>query len=69
MQAARHTGDRFLDLDAAARRRALGWLRQQEAPPRYLEAVERGGQLSAQDATAVFGESLPLGIQLVRGAG
>lgn len=62
---ARKTGDRYRDLAAADRRRAVEWLTAHDAPTHYRQLVEEGGRLDAEEQGRVFGESLPVGLRLV----
>jgi len=64
MQLARRTGDRYRDLNDAARRRATDWLRDFEAPAHFIELVESGGELDRGEQQSIFGESLPVGLRL-----
>ena len=41
-------------------------LRANDAPEHYVTLLTEGGKLQTEDETAIFGESLPLGIRLVR---
>jgi molecular chaperone DnaK (HSP70) len=67
MQIAQRTEDRYRDLATATRQRVADWLERTGAPARYIAAVREGGQSASEDAAAIFGESLPLGIRLVNG--
>ena len=62
---ARRTGDRYRDLPAVERERALAWLAERHAPSHYRELVDVGGRLDAEAEGRVFGESLPAGLRLV----
>jgi hypothetical protein len=62
---ARRTGDRYRDLPAVERERALAWLAERHAPSHYRELVDVGGSLDAEAEGRVFGESLPAGLRLV----
>ena len=62
MQMARRTGDRFRDVSAATRARALEWLEAVGAPDHYLELVRSGGELETGEERLVFGDSLPRGL-------
>lgn len=62
---ARKTGDRHRDLPASDRQQASQWLRSQAAPAHYLQLVEEGGRLDAEEQGKVFGESLPVGLRMV----
>lgn len=64
-QIAQRTGDRYRDLDEASRQRAAAWLQQTAAAERYIQQVRHGGSRTAEDESAIFGESLPLGIRLI----
>jgi hypothetical protein len=64
MQIAQKTDDRYRDIDANLRAKVVRWLRETGAPERMVQAVEIGGGTSTEDAAAIFGESLPLGIRL-----
>lgn len=65
MQIAQRTGDRYRDLGQSVRDRVANWLQETSAPARYLRVVREGGELASEDATAIFGEALPLGIRLL----
>src|SRR5690606_6427406 len=62
MQLAQQTGDRYRDLEEASRNRAANWLQRTAAAERYIQLVREGGSPTQEDETALFGESLPLGI-------
>ncbi len=64
MQIAQKTDDRYHDLPESVRQRAAMWLQQRGAPQRFADAILIGGQTGDEDAAAIFGESLPLGIRL-----
>ncbi|MGV3486788.1 MAG: Hsp70 family protein [Planctomycetaceae bacterium] len=63
-QLARRTGDRHRDLSEAARARAAGCLESMTAPAHLVALVTEGGALTSDEESAVFGETLPLGIRL-----
>ena len=65
MQLAQQTGDRYRDLAEASRERVVKWLERTGAAERYVQVVREGGSPTAEDETALFCESLPLGIRLV----
>lgn len=65
MQLAQQTGDRYRDLEDASREHAVKWLERTGAAEHYVQLVREGGSPTAEDETALFGESLPLGIRLV----
>jgi hypothetical protein len=64
MQIAQKTDDRYRDIDPNHRAKIVRWLKETHAPERMVQAVEIGGGTSTEDAAAIFGESLPLGIRL-----
>lgn len=64
-QIATKTEDRYRDLASDTTEDVIQWLKLTEAPQRYLDAVQLGG-VANDDETALFGESLPLGIRLIR---
>ncbi|MEM8733791.1 MAG: Hsp70 family protein [Planctomycetota bacterium] len=64
MQMARRTSDRYRDFDSAESSSILEWLKETNAPERYSELVERGGDLQAGEQASVFGEALPKGFRL-----
>ncbi|MFN3191777.1 MAG: Hsp70 family protein [Aureliella sp.] len=64
MQMARRTSDRYRDLDAAESTSILQWMKQTNASSRYIELVERGGNLESSEQASVFGEALPKGFRL-----
>lgn len=66
MQIAHRTEDRYRDLDDAVRRAAADWLMRSGAPEHYQQLVTEGGAIGGDEEAAVFGDSLPLGIRLVR---
>jgi hypothetical protein len=61
---ARRTGDRYRDLSAEDRRRAVDWLTAQQSPAHYRQLVEEGGRLDVEEQGRVFGESLPVGLRI-----
>jgi len=65
MQIAQKTDDRYRDLSVDFRQQAAEWLQRVDAPQRLIDTVLQGGGASTEDAAAIFGESLPLGIRLV----
>ncbi len=64
VQLARLTGDRHRDVSDEARSMSVRHLESAGAPSHYTTLVEEGGRLSSEEESAVFGESLPLGIRL-----
>ncbi len=65
MQLSRRTGDRFRDLPDRLRSRVAEWLRKHAAKERLIELVLKGGKLARDEAEAVLGDRLPLGLRLV----
>lgn len=65
VQLARRSGDRYRDINDAARERVLGWLDRHAAPEHYRELVSKGGELAEDEAGLMFGESLPRGLRLL----
>lgn len=65
-QVCQFTGDRYRDLPESRRQHAANWLAQRASPQRYIDAVTVGGGKDDADDVALFGETLPLGIRLIR---
>ncbi len=65
-QITRLCDDRFRDVDDETRERVLRELRVIAAPAHFSRLVEAGGQFDHEEQAAIFGESLPLGIELTR---
>lgn len=65
-QIARRCHDRFRDVDDEMRERVLRELKLLDAPNHLSQLVDQGGQFGHEEQAAIFGESLPLGIQLSR---
>lgn len=63
-QIARRSGDRFRDLDKEVRDKVVRQLNVLDAPPHWVDMVENGGQFDHEEQAAIFGDSLPLGIEL-----
>ncbi|WP_442505503.1 Hsp70 family protein [Novipirellula sp. SH528] len=66
VQIARMTGDRYRDLSPQVRSEVIEYLESKSAPPHYLELLKNVGRLESEEEAAIFGDSLPLGIRLVR---
>jgi hypothetical protein len=64
MQLSRKTGDRFRDLPESLRSTLLRRLQSAETRESFLRLIAEGGQLEADDAGLVLGESLPTGLRL-----
>jgi hypothetical protein len=67
VQLARKTADRYRDLPEEIRASAADFLATKSAPEHLLTLLTEGGSLDRDEEAAVFGDSLPLGIRLVRG--
>lgn len=65
-QLSQRTGDRFRDITPQERERTKDWLEKTGAPTKYLEKIESPGDFDRSEQEAMFGESLPLGIRLIR---
>ncbi|WP_149498284.1 hsp70 family protein [Roseiconus lacunae] len=63
-QVGRFTGDRYRDLSAESREAAADYLVSRESDPHFVTLLRQGGQLGREEQSAVFGDSLPLGIRL-----
>jgi molecular chaperone DnaK (HSP70) len=66
VQLGRKTGDRYRDVSDEIRRRAALYLKSREAPDHLVTLLTEGGTLDRDEETAVFGDTLPLGIRLGR---
>nr|WP_315428533.1 Hsp70 family protein [uncultured Albidiferax sp.] len=65
-QIARATGDRVRDVPDALRQQVLDRLTAARAAPAWIAMVREVTALDAADARRAFGESLPVGLKLVR---
>jgi hypothetical protein len=63
---ARQSGQRALDVDEAHRQRVLEALSAAEAPKRWRRLVEEVVEVEGEEGSEIFGESLPIGLRLVR---
>ena len=64
-QLARLTEDRTRDLDPELRERAAERLSQVPGSAAWVKLIREGGELTASEASRVFGESLPAGLRLL----
>ena len=64
VQLARRTGDRYRDVGDATRQSAVDYLKAKDAAEHSITLLTAGGSLDRDEETAVFGDSLPLGIRL-----
>lgn len=65
-QLARRSGQRALDVDDSHRHSVLTVLRAQPVPPHWGRMVEEVTELEADEQSQLFGETLPIGLRLVR---
>lgn len=66
VQIGRVCGDRFRDLPPAQRQAIAEMLRDIGASEHLMTLITEGGKLASEEQAAIFGDSLPLGIRLVR---
>ncbi|KAA1260031.1 Chaperone protein DnaK [Rubripirellula obstinata] len=66
VQLAQRTGDRFRDVAESQLDRVVSLLSDRDAADHLIELVKNGGSLHAEEEAAIFGDSLPLGIHLIR---
>ena len=64
MQMSRRTNDRYRDVSDSVRTSVVRELDNADAPSRFMELVEQGGDLDSSEAGLVFGESLPAGLRI-----
>jgi len=65
-QLARRTGQRALDVDDAYRDRVLAVLRSLSVPGHWIRMVEEVSEMDGEEQSQMFGESLPIGLRLLR---
>ena len=65
-QLARCTGQRALDVDDVQRRNVLTVLRSISVPDHWARMVEEVVELETDEQSQMFGESLPIGLRLLR---
>lgn len=65
MQLTRRTGDRFTDVGQETRAEAVRCLREMDADSRLISLIRDGGATDADTQSAVFGESLPVGLKML----
>jgi molecular chaperone DnaK (HSP70) len=65
-QLARRSGQRALDVDEPHRQRVMQILQTYEAPPRWRRLVDEVVEVGGEEGSEIFGESLPIGLRLVR---
>ncbi|WP_437192748.1 Hsp70 family protein [Planctomicrobium sp. SH527] len=66
MQLSRKTGDRYRDLSEADRVKIVKWMESHSAPERLIELVREVGEMAGETSAMIFGDSLPVGLQLRR---
>ncbi|HEX2973038.1 MAG TPA: Hsp70 family protein [Tepidisphaeraceae bacterium] len=64
VQLTRRTDDRYRDVSEQTRGAVLDYLRARGATSHYLQLVEKGGQLEAEEQRLTFGENLPRGLRI-----
>ncbi len=64
VQLTRRTHDRYRDVNEDLRQRTVQWLGTHHAAEHLIALVRDGGSLDAEEASRVFGESLPKGLRL-----
>lgn len=65
-QLARRSGQRAIDVDDAHRDKVLSILRGQTIPEHWVRMVEEVAELDADEQNQMFGETLPIGLRLVK---
>lgn len=63
-QISRRSGDRFRDVEDETRDKVVRQLSVLDAPAHWIELVDQGGRFDHEEQAAIFGDSLPLGIEL-----
>ena len=66
-QLARQSGLRAVDVGDTARNRVLGILRSHQCPAAWKRMVEEVVAAESEEASRLFGESLPIGLRLSAG--
>ncbi len=66
VQMARLTGDRYRDLPERVRERAADFLDSKGASDDTVTLLRKVGKLNKEEEAAIFGDTLPLGIRLLR---
>jgi hypothetical protein len=64
MQLTRRTGDRFTDVGQEFRDEAIRYLREMNGDARLISLIRDGGATDSETQSAVFGESLPVGLKM-----
>ena len=65
-QLARRTGQRAVDVDDSHRRNVLTALRGQQAPEHWARMVEEVSELEQEEQGQMLGDSLPIGLRLLK---
>ncbi len=66
MQLSRRTDDRYRDVGATTRDRVVQWMVENGIGEHTIRLVRDGGELTTEERSTVFGESMPLGLRLRR---
>ncbi len=62
---ARRSGDRVRDVDEALRRQTIDALEQMGAPKPWISLIRMPSEVAQEDATRIYGDSLPPGLRLL----
>ncbi len=65
MQLSRKTDDRFRDITESLRNRVIRELEHSEVRPSWIALIRERGQLEAEAASLIMGESLPTGLRIL----
>jgi hypothetical protein len=65
-QLARRSGQRALDVDDSHRHSVLNVLRDQAVPEHWARMVEEVTELEGEEQSQMFGDTLPVGLRLLR---
>ncbi len=66
VQLARQSGQRAIDVGDGPREKVLAVLRKYSAPAHWIKMVEEVAELEGDEQSQMFGESLPIGLRLIR---
>jgi hypothetical protein len=64
VQMGRRTGDRYRDVSSEMREALVAKMQSAGAPGHFMQLVQDGGELAAEEQKIVFGESLPRGLRI-----
>jgi molecular chaperone DnaK (HSP70) len=65
-QLARRSGQRALEVDDGHRARVIAALKAQQVPVHWVQMVEEVVELEGEEQSQMFGESLPIGLRLIK---